>query len=79
MQGHPVDFDNKGVSDYPESNVSVVPTTRFAHGEDTGAFGIDVEQDGKTRGRKTITSMNQVIAGTRLEMTIKGQSYLRSG
>ncbi len=40
----PVDYDDKSVSDYPESRVSVMPTTKFAHNEDTGSFGIDVEK-----------------------------------
>ena len=75
---HPVDFDNNGVSDYPESRVSVVPTTRFAHGEDTGAFGIGVELDGKTTAAG-VSQANQVVGGTLLEMTIKGQSYLEVG
>jgi hypothetical protein len=74
----PVDFDDKGVSDYPESRVSVMPTTQFAHGEDTGAFGIDVEQDGITEAAR-VSQRNAVVAGTKLKLTIKGQSYLQVG
>ena len=74
----PVDFDDKGISDYPESKVSVVPTSRFVHGEDTGAFGIDVAQDGITESKR-LSQTNQVLGGTILEMTIKGQSYLEVG
>ena len=74
----PVDFDDKSISDYPESKVSVMPTSRFVHNEDTGAFGIDVEQDGITEAAR-LSQKNQVLAGTRLEMTIKGQSYLEVG
>ena len=74
----PVDFDDKGISDYSESRVSVVPTTRYTHGEDTGAFGIDIEQDGITTASR-VSQTNQVLGGTRLEMTIKGQSYLEAG
>jgi len=74
----PVDFDDKGISDYSESRVSVVPTTRYTHGEDTGAFGIDIEQDGITTASR-VSQKNQVLGGTRLEMTIKGQSYLEPG
>ena len=74
----PVDFDDKGVSDYAESRVSVQPTTRFTHGEDTGSFGIDVEQDGITEAAR-LSQKNQVLAGTRIQMTIKGQSYLEVG
>ena len=51
---------------------------RFAHGEDTGSFGIDVEQDGITEAAR-LSQTNQVLAGTRLQMTIKGQSYLEVG
>ena len=74
----PGDFDNKGISDYPESRITVRPTTRFAHGKDTGNFGTDIAQDGKIEGQG-IAQYNQVIAGTRLQMTIKGQSYLEVG
>jgi len=74
----PVDFDDKGVSDYPESRISVMPTTQYAHGEDTGAFGIDVEQDGITEAAR-VSQRNAVVAGTKLKLTIKGQSYLQVG
>jgi len=74
----PVDFDNKNVSEYPESRVTVQPTTQYAHGEDTGAFGIDVEQDGITEAAR-VSQKNSVVAGTKLKMTIKGQSYLQVG
>ena len=74
----PVDFDDKNVSDYPEARVSVMPTTQFAHGEDTGAFGIDVEQDGITEAAR-VSQRNAVVAGTKLKLTIKGQSYLQVG
>ena len=53
-------------------------TTQFAHGEDTGAFGIDVEQDGITEAAR-ISQRAAVEAGTRLKLTIKGQSYLAAG
>ena len=74
----PVDFDDKGVSDYAESKVTVMPTNRFAHNEDTGAFGVDVEQDGITEAAR-VSQKNSMLAGTRVEMTIKGQSYLQVG
>ena len=74
----PVDYDDKSVSDYPESRVSVMPTTQFAHGEDTGVFGIDVEQDGITEAAR-VSQRNAVAAGTKLKLTIKGQSYLQVG
>ena len=74
----PVDFDDKSISDYAESKVTLMPTNRFAHNEDTGAFGVDVEQDGITEAAR-LSQKNQVIGGTVLEMTIKGQSYLEVG
>jgi hypothetical protein len=76
--GTPVDYDDKGVSDYPESRVSVMPTTRFAHGEDTGSFGIDAEQDGIITAAR-VSQNNAVTSGTNLKLTVKGQSYLEPG
>ncbi|MDP6586787.1 MAG: hypothetical protein QF535_19180, partial [Anaerolineales bacterium] len=74
----PVDYDDKGVSDYPESRVTVMPTTQFLHDEDTGAFGMDVEQDGITEGAR-ISQRAASDAGTKLELTVKGMSYLQPG
>ena len=74
----PVDFDDKNVSDYPESRVTVMATTQFAHGEDTGAFGIDVEQDGITEAAR-VSQLATVSSGTNLKLTVKGQSYLAAG
>ena len=74
----PVDYDDKGVSDYPESRVTVMATTQYTHDEETGAFGIDVGQDGITEAAR-ISQKNSVSAGTKLKMTIKGQSYLQVG
>ena len=74
----PVDFDDKSVSDYPESRVTVMATTQFAHNEDTGSYGIDVASDGITDASRVSQQM-QVASGTRLKLTIKGQSYLEPG
>jgi len=74
----PVDFDDKSVSDYPESRVTVMATTQFAHNEDTGTYGIDVAQDGITDASR-ISQRNAVNSGTKLKLTIKGQSYLEPG
>ena len=78
----PVDFgrqsDDKSISDYPESRVTVQPTTQYAHGNDTGHFGVDVEQDGKLEGQRE-SQLNQIIAGTQLQLTVKGQSFLEVG
>ena len=72
------DFDDKNVSDYPEARVSVMPTTQYAYGEDTGAFGIDVEQDGITEAAR-VSQSNSVAGGTRLKLTVRGMSYLQPG
>ena len=74
----PVDYDNNSISDYPESRISLQSTTQYAHGEKTGNFGTDVENDGIFEGAR-ISQSNQVVAGTRLEMTVKGQSFLSAG
>ena len=82
----PVDYDTreggtpkqKGVSDYPESRVSLQSTTQYAHGEKSGNFGVDVEQDGVLEGTR-VSLDNQLHSGTILEMVIKGQSYLKAG
>jgi hypothetical protein len=66
------------VSDYPESRVSLQPTTQFLHGDDTGHFGTDVADDGKFEGSR-ISQKNQVLAGTRIHLQIKGLSYLSAG
>ena len=81
----PVDYDviegtnrQKGVSDFAESRVSLQPTTQFAHGEDTGNYGVDVEQDGKLEGERKAL-INSIRTGTKLHLTVKGQSWLQSG
>ena len=69
---------DRGVSDYPESRVTVMPTTQFSHGEETGAFGVDVENDGITEASR-ISQRASIEAGTRLKLTVKGQSFLEPG
>ena len=74
-----VDEDDKSVSDYPESRVSLQSTTKFLHNEDKGAvYGLDVLQDGKLTGKR-IAQQAQVIQGTALKLVVKGQSYLEAG
>ena len=82
----PVDYDQvegnaykqKGVSDFTESRISLTPTSQFVHNEGTGNYGVDVVQDGKIEGER-IALANSVRAGTKLQMTVKGQSWLQSG
>ena len=82
----PVDYDQvegnaykqKGVSDFAESRISLQATSQYIHNEETGNYGVDVIQDGKIEGER-IALANSVRAGTRLQMTVKGQSWLQSG
>ena len=81
----PVDYDlvegdtrQKGVSDFAESRVSLQATSQFVHNEETGAFGIDVVQDGVIEGER-VSLTNQLHSGTRLQMTINGQAWLQAG
>ena len=82
----PVDYDQvdgniykqKGVSDFAESRISLQPTTQYAHGEKSGSFGVDVGQDGKLEGER-IALFNSARSGTKLRMTVKGQSWLQPG
>jgi hypothetical protein len=82
----PVDYDQvegnaykqKGVSDFAESRISLQATSQYIHNEETGNYGVDVVQDGKIEGER-IALANSVRAGTRLQMTVKGQSWLQSG
>ena len=75
-----VDTDDKKISEYPESRVSLLPTTQFLHGDsDTGAgYGLDVKQDG-VKFVQGESIKNSIINGTTLHMVIKGQSYLEPG
>ena len=74
----PVDYDNKGLSDYSEALVSLMSTTRFAHNEDSGAYGVDVAQDGVIEGKRQ-GKRNEILSGTTLELRVKGQSFLSAG
>ena len=66
------------VSDYPESRVSLQGTSQFVHNDDTGAYGIDVLEDGRKLGQ-AISQKQQVLQGTALKLVIKGQSYIEAG
>ena len=74
----PVDYDDKNLSEYEESKVTLQPTTRFLHDEDSGSFGIDVNADGVTEARRASVAV-QVAAGTRVKLQVKGQSFLEPG
>ena len=75
----PVDYDNAdNLSDYKESRVSLQTTTPFLHDKDVGTYGLDVDIDGEKTGQG-ISQGNQVIEGTSLLLTVKGQSYIQAG
>ena len=74
----PVDYDDKNLSEYEEAKVTLQPTTRFLHDEDSGSFGIDVNADGVTEARRASVAV-QVAAGTKVKLQVKGQSYLEPG
>ena len=74
-----VDYDNnKSVSDYAESRVSLQAVTPFMHDKDVGRYGLDVAADGTKTGQK-ISQYNQIAHGTSLLLTVKGQSQLAAG
>jgi len=78
IRDNPVDFDNLGVSDYPESMVTLMPTTQFLHNEETGSFGINVSDDARLEGVRNAQRM-QVESGTAIRMTVKGQTQVQPG
>ena len=73
-----VDEDDLKVSQYPESRVSLQGTTQFAHNEETGAYGLNVLEDGRKLGQE-VSQRSQVLHGTCLKLVIKGQSYIEAG
>ena len=74
-----VDEDDKKMSQYDESKVSLRSTTQFLHNRETGAgYGLDVQQDGPKLAER-ISQRSQVKYGTTLKLIVKGQSYLEVG
>jgi len=83
----PVDYDTvdgdsgqqKGVSDYPESRISLQSTAPYINSDkNTGNFGEPVEVDGILEGTR-LAQVNKIMSGTQLEMTVNGQSRLQAG
>ena len=84
----PVDYDvndslgytaQKGVSDWPESRVSLQSTAPYINSDkNTGSFGTSVEDDGLLEGAR-VAQMNKITQGTRLQLTVNGQSRLQAG
>lgn len=82
VRENPVDYDNRSLSDYADSMVSLIPTTQFLHSadgtDDSGSFGTDVNDDARLEGIRNGMAM-QIQAGTVLQLTVKGQSYIQPG
>jgi len=74
----PVDVDELSVSDYPDSFISLQPTTRYLHGENTGIFGTDPDSEGLTEARR-ISRKNQTEFSSLLQIEMPGHSYLEAG
>ena len=81
----PVDVDpkeapeigDKGVGDYISSKTTLLPTTRYAHGENTGAFGDDPGSEGLTEAKRNFAYKS--LKNNVLQITIKGHANLQSG
>ena len=73
-----IDEDDKKISDYKESRVSLQATTQFLHNTPAGGYGLDVSQDGRKLAERE-SQINQVMHGTALTMVVNGQSYLEAG
>ena len=78
IRSNPVDFDDKNLSDYNESMVSLIPTTQYLHNDESGSFGTDVKNDALFEGVRNGIAM-QIQTGTVLQLTVKGQSYIQPG
>ena len=74
----PVDYDQKIVSDYHDSNVSLLGSSAFVHNEDKGVYGIDPNLDGKTNSIQ-LSQEAALVNSTMVKLTIHGQSYLEAG
>ena len=74
----PVDFDQKSVSDYDESMVTLQPTTQYLHNKVSGPSGTDVADDGLTEATR-ITQANSVGGGAQLHLEVSGHSWLQAG
>ena len=71
-----VDTDDKKISDYPESRVSLQTTTQFLHDEDKGAgYGLDVKQDG-VKFIQGESIKNSILYGTTLHMVPRRRTVI---
>ncbi len=78
VRDNPVDFDNRSVSDYAESLVTLIPTSQFVHNENKGSYGVDIENDARLEGIRN-AQRQQIAAGTNVQMTVHGQTQITPG
>ena len=74
----PIDYDQLSVSDYPKSRISLLPTSRFLHNEDTGIFGVQPQSEGLLEAKR-VSQQNSIANGIKLEMIVPGQCQLVAG
>ena len=65
----PIDYDQLSVSDYPKSRISLLPTSRFLHNEDTGIFGVQPQSEGLLEAKR-VSQQNSIANGIKLEMIV---------
>ena len=74
----PVDFEQKSISEYDESMVTLQPTTQYSHNKITGPEGTDVKDAGHTEATR-VTQANSVGNGIQLHLEVSGHSWLQAG
>ena len=74
----PVDFDQKSISEYDESLVTLQPTTQYLHNNATGPEGIDVADAGHNEATR-VSQANSVGNGVQLHLEVSGHSWLQAG
>jgi len=74
----PVDYDQNSVSDYPKSRISLIPSSRFIHGEDSGIFGVQSDSEALLEAKR-VSQQNSIANGATLEMVVPGQCQLVAG
>ncbi len=86
LSNTPVDNDpkegsipgDKTFSDYPNSTVSLLGSTRFLHNDNTGMFGTSTDSEGLTEAIRK-SQENQLENTIRLKIVMPGHSYIQAG
>ena len=68
VRNNPVDFDNKTVSDYAESLVTLMPTNQYSHVVRTIVLNTDVSDDARLECKKRTNTTS--TTNTTIEMTM---------